>query len=145
MKKLLIAALVAVSVATSAFAADTKSTGSVVRESFNTTFRKATEVSWTSYSTFEKATFVLDNVQREAFYNFDGRLLGTSRTASFDELSAKAKASFSKQFEGYAVREAILFSEDDEDAYYISAENQKQTVVVKVTGDNISLFKKAKR
>lgn len=71
MKKLLIAALFAVTFMTSAFASETKVNATVL-SNFNADFKKASNVNWTMGEEFAKASFVLDNVK-------NGSLLFTYR------------------------------------------------------------------
>lgn len=142
MKKYLFAALIAVTMGTSAFAASPVKMYKVSGNSFNADFKNATNVSWTSGSEYVKATFLLDNVKMEAFYNMSGELIGTSKSISPDELTANAKRSFAKKFEGFVVKESIRFEGVDGAAYYISAENDKASIIVKINDNNsISVIK----
>ncbi len=145
MKKLLIAALFAVTCITSAFAAGTEVNASAL-SAFKSQFKKASDVNWTSGEGFSKATFVLNNEKMEAFYSPDGDMIGTSKAITLDELSVKAKRDFSKKFGSYTVKEAIRFEGAEEGAYYISAANEKETVIVKVDDANyVSVVKISKK
>lgn len=146
MKKLFFAALIAVTVASSAFAADTKKVNSVTTSNFKSEFKKASEVSWTSTEEFTKATFVLNNQKMEAFYDQNGEMIGTSKAVSLDELPVSAKRSIAKRLSGYTVKEAIEFQGTDELAYYISAENDKETAILKVSDNGtMSNYKTIKK
>ena len=68
----------------------------------------------------------------EAFYNVDGEISGTSKAITLEDLPVNAKRSFAKRFNGYTVKEIIHFDGTEETAYYISAENDKETVILKV-------------
>ena len=145
MKKLFITALIAVAVAAGAFAAPTK-VSSVILASFNAKFEKADHVSWVITNDYTKAAFTADNTKVEVFYNFDGNIIGTSRSISLSELPVNSKRSFAKQFTGYNVKEAIRFEGFDATVYYISGENEKESVILKVNQHNqVSLFKKTKK
>ncbi|HEX8357386.1 MAG TPA: hypothetical protein VF610_08250 [Segetibacter sp.] len=135
MKKLLFAALIAVTMGTSAFAASPAKLFSATETTFKADFKNATDVSWTAGADFAKATFVLNNVKMEAFYNNAGELIGTSKGITLEELPVGAKRSFAKKFAGYDVKEAIRFEGADEAAYYISAIGEKGSVIIKI-GDN---------
>ncbi len=141
MKKLIIAAIIAVSVAGSAFAAPTVSVNYNVLSSFKSAFKGAADVQWTVKEDFVKASFIINNERIEAFYNQDGEEIGTSKTITLDAMPVDAKRAFAKLYSNYTVKEAIYFVGVDENAYFISAENEKETVIIKVTENNhVSVF-----
>lgn len=145
MKKLFFAALFAIAVASSAFAGP----GNVnvrVLNNFNAAFKNATGTTWSAAGNYAKATFIHNNIRTEAFYNTEGELIGTSKGISMDEIPVKAKRTFAKKFDGYTVKEAILFEGADETAYFISADNDTGSVIVKVgENDQVSIFKNTKK
>jgi hypothetical protein len=144
MKKLLVTALLAVTVVTSAFSADTKVNRNIL-SSFKDEFKNVSEVTWSTAAEFTKASFVYDHVRTEAFFLPSGEIIGTSKAITFEELSAKAKKRFAKNFDGYVVTEAIRFDTPDEGACYLSAKNEKETVVVKVSDtDGLTIVKRTK-
>lgn len=132
MKKLFFSTLLAISLASSAFAAETKKVSSAATNTFAADFKKATEITWSVTDEYAKATFVLNNQKMEAFYNVNGEIIGTSTHAIIEDLPVHAKRSFAKKFNGYTVKEIIHFDGTEETAYYISAENDKETVILKV-------------
>ena len=67
MKKLFITALAAIAIGTSAFAGPS-SANVKINEHFMASFSKAKNVSWKSSDRFEKASFILNNEQVDAFY-----------------------------------------------------------------------------
>src|SRR3954463_14235886 len=118
MKKLFFLALLAVTVAGSAFAADTKKVNASVLSSFKSEFKQASNVSWKTGADYAKATFTIDNKQVEAFYNLEGDMIAKSENIGLEELPVNAKRSFAKYFNGYAVKQAIHFEGTNEEAYY---------------------------
>lgn len=141
MKKLIIAAIIAVSVAGSAFAAPTASVNYNVLSSFKSAFKGAADVQWTIKQDFVKASFIINNERIEAFYSQDGEEIGTSKVISLDAMPVDAKRAFAKLYSNYNVKEAIHFKAAEENAYYISAENEKETVIIKVGENNqVSVF-----
>lgn len=90
--------------------------------------------------------FIKDNTKMEVYYDYTGDVIGTSKSITLNELPVGAKRSFAKRFEGYTVKEAIRLDGVSEAAYYISGENEKETVILKVNQDNrILLFMKTKK
>ena len=146
MKKLIFAALFAVTISTSAFAGSPAKLFSVSETSFKADFKNATVVTWTAGADYTNASFVLNNVKMEAFYNNGGELIGTSRAITTDQLTVNAKRNFAKKFADYEVKEAIRFEGAEEAAYYISAVNEKESVVVKISDNNaITIIKKSQK
>ncbi len=146
MRKLFLAALLTVTVAASAFAKDINSKNVRAERRFSADFRDAEKVQWTLRSTFAKANFYLNGEKREAFYDLNGEMIGTSSNISLNKLPVAAKRIFAKKYDGYTVKEAIHFEGIEEAAYYISAENEKESVILKVTDSNtVSVFKKARK
>ena len=135
MKKLFISALLAITVAVSSFAAEGGNVSYAAHNNFSYQFKKASDVQWTSGENYTKATFVLDNVRTEALYSAEGEFIGTNQAITLEELPVNAKRAFAKKYEGYTVKEAIRFEGSKEKAYYISAEDGKGSVILKVEDD----------
>lgn len=143
MKKLLFAALLTASLATSAFAKETNNLNYRVEKNFSTDFNKATDVTWSVKQNFAKATFNINGEKMEAFYNLNGEMIGTSKNITFEQLPTDAKKSLAKLYNGYVVKQAIRFENNDETAYYVSVENETKSLVLKISNDRtISVFKK---
>jgi hypothetical protein len=152
MKKLFIIALLIIAVAGSAFASDTKKVNILIKNSFNADFGKAIDVAWTINEQYTKASFTMHKQQMEAFYNSNGDLIGTSKSIDLDELPVAAKRTLIKKYGefmalgGFSVKEAIRFDRIDDGAYFISLDNEKETVILKVgdTGD-VSIYNQAEK
>ena len=145
MKKLFITALLAIVVAAGVFAAPGKVSSSVLAN-FNAVFQNADNVSWLVTKDYTKVEFTSDNTKMEVFYNYNGDIIGASKSIDLDELPVNAKRPFAKLFAGYNVNEAICFEGFDEISYYISGENEKESVIVKVNDHNqVSVFKRTKK
>ncbi len=146
MKKLFFTALLAAAVAASAFAADADKVNFVAVNHFKTSFKHASDVSWTSANNYVKATFVLNNIRTEALYTPEGDFIGTNTAIILDILPVRAKRTFAKKFDGYTVKEAIRFEGNEEGAYFISAENEKEAVIIKVNDNGqVSIMKSTKK
>lgn len=145
MKRLFITALLAIAVVTVAFAAP-KKVSSAILANFNVEFKKASDVSWFITKDYTKASFTADNAKMEVYYDFNGDIIAASKSITLDELPVDAKRNFAKKFEGYDVKEAIRIEGFDEVAYYISGENEKESVILKVNNHNqASLFKRTRK
>jgi predicted DNA-binding protein len=145
MKKLLMAALLTVSVAASAFAKDVNKVSALAQGNFRSEFKKASDVSWSAAENYVKASFIYNNERMEAYYNTNGDKIGTVKAITIDELPLNAKRTFAKKYASYTVKEAIEFDGDESTDYYISAENDKESVVIKVGASGVSTFQKTKK
>ena len=130
MKNLIIATLLSVSLATTAFAAPIS--GNSATTNFKSDFKGATNVSWKTTADFVKATFVMNNERREAFYDLEGNIIATSKAVSFAELSENVKTVLSEKYGNYTIRELVQMEVTDTKAMYISLEYDKETLILKV-------------
>ncbi len=144
MKKLFLSALLMVALATSSFADVNKINGRILNN-FNSAFSEASNVQWTLKETFAKATFISDNEKMEAFYDLNGEMIGTSRAVTIEHMPTNVKREFAKKYADYVIKEMIRFDGMDETAFYISAENEKKSIIFKVSdAGTVSIFKTGK-
>jgi hypothetical protein len=149
MKKTIIAAIIAVSIATSAFADAGKSINEKAVSEFSSSFTKASNVAWTTTNDYFKATFTMDKEKVEAFYRLDGSFIGSSKAIAFDALPAKAVRIITQKypFPPYKLKECIAFTfADGETLYYASFEeaNNLRTVLEIDGWGGVGIFKKSK-
>ncbi len=145
MKKVLFSTLIVISLVSSAFAAPTKKVGSIIKNAFASNFRNAENVKWDETKDYYKASFVSNNVATEAYYDRKGDFIGSSHAITLDELPTAIKRSFAKKYGSYTVKEAIQFDAVEESAWYISAENEKQSVILKIANGNIEVYKSSNK
>lgn len=146
MKNLILSALLTVAVGTSAFATGESKISYLILNSFKNDFSDATNVVWTSKTGLAEATFIENARRINVFYNPNGTLFAVSKTINLEELPVAAKRAFAKKYEGYTVKEAIKYESADENSYFLSADNDKEDVIIKVADDErISVFRKTKK
>jgi hypothetical protein len=145
MKKLIIAALVVLTISTGAFAQDANQIDLKAVHNFESTFGGASKVEWTSTENFTKASFVQDEEKVEAFYNPDGDFIAATRQLKMEELPTVVKRAFTKKYSDYNVREAFKFSADAETDYFVAAENDKESIVLKVAQGSISVYSRTNK
>lgn len=144
MKKLIITAVLAVSVIGTAFANDIR-INSAAQQSFKRDFRNVSQVQWQTYGSHTLAIFTQGNELIKAYYNESGNLYGTSRTVNTSDLPVQVKRAFSRNYSTYTVKDAMKFEGLEETAYLLTAENEKETVVLKVVDGALSTYKKIKK
>lgn len=146
MKKLLITTVLFLSIAVTSFAGDAINVNSKAVRKFSFEFAEAKNVRWTSTENYTKASFTLNNVAMEAFYDFQGNFMGKTNKIDIAVLPISAKRLLAKRYADCRVKEAIVFESTDETAYYISVENETHSLILKVIeGGLVSLFKKTNR
>ena len=149
MKNLLLSTLLALIIG-SAFATGESKISYFVLNNFKNDFKNATNVTWTTKAELSKAAFTENSRKVEAFYGASGKLVAVSKTIDLNELPVEAKRVFAKKYEGYTVKEAVkyegTFHDKYELSYYLSAENDKESVIIKVDqNEQLSVYKKQKK
>ena len=143
MKNLFITTVLALSIAVSSIAADVSNVNYNAERNFFAEFGRAKNVNWTAKENYSKASFTLNQVAMEAFYDYQGNFIGTSRKIDIGDLPINGKRSVAKKYAAYTVKEVIKFEGAEETAYYLVAENEKQSLFLKVSVEGfVSVFKK---
>ncbi len=129
--KILFAA-VALFIAASAFATENENVSPKVRAAFETDFSKASKVKWEKTEDFYFASFLLNGRHINAAYDEEGRLVGTSRGISSEQMPLNVSLAIAEKFVGYQVSASALeLSYEGQTRYYVTVENEKQIVQLK--------------
>jgi hypothetical protein len=135
MKKLFIAAITALTLTTTAIAADgSKKVSATVMENFKRSYKDAGDIHWTVTAEFAKASFLMDGERVEAYYGTDGQFLAESKAVSTQDLPKAARRDLQKKYGSYTIKEVIQYVTFDKVEYYVSLENEKETKILKITG-----------
>ncbi len=146
MKKLILIALIAIGLSTTAFATDENKISITIRENFKEDFKGVNNVEWTLRPDFVKATFTEKGHVVDAFYNFKGYKIGTAHTVGLTDLPLSARKIIKNKYPDGKITEAIEFTGTDESAYYVTLEDKNATLVLKITDlSSVSLFKKTRK
>ncbi|MBL4676520.1 MAG: hypothetical protein JKY70_10005 [Mucilaginibacter sp.] len=115
---------------------------------FNADYFGAENVTWKVTSKFQKVTFTIDGVQKSAFYNQRGELIGTTQTVQYNALPVSAQKEISGKYQGYFAKEVIKLENDDNVdslVYFVDVANDNEEVLLKVVpGSGVSYFQKVK-
>ena len=138
-----------------------KLTGSAVntisKNSFYADFGDLPNVKWTKSIYFDEATFTKDGVEKTAFYDYDGKLVGTTEVKTLADVPAKGQKAIKSKYKDYTVGPVIFFDDnefnetdmllyglqfDDADNYFVELAKgpSKMMVRVNAAGD-VSFFK----
>jgi len=148
MKKFILAALIAVTITTTAFADANTNISTKVTDNFSLQFEAATNVQWTLSSTYIKASFMQFGEKLEAFYLPDGSLIGTSKQIALDKLPENAVRNITKKypFPPYKLKECIQFENaDGVVSYYVSLEEEgkSKTILEISAAGGVSTFQRS--
>ena len=137
------AALLAATLATTAFAGTTSVNQKAVRH-LNTEFKNASNITWKSGDTYEKATLVWNNQNLEVFYNNNGEFLGVGKNVTVDVMPLIAQRTIQEKYKDYTITSVAEFnSAEGEINYYASAMKNNKATILKVTvGGDVSVYQK---
>ena len=146
MKNLLLTGLLSVGIFASAFAIDESKISVIVRENFKEDFKGIENVEWSIKPNFVKASFTYKGEAMDAFYDFNGKKIGTSHHVTMNSLPLSARKKIANKYPNHRVTEAIEFNGQEEDSFYVSLENEKESLVIKINDQStVSLFKKSSK
>jgi opacity protein-like surface antigen len=147
MKKLFIAAITALTLTTTAIAADeSKKVSAAALENFKRTYKEAGDIKWTVTTQFTKASFLMDGERVEAYYGVDGNFLAESKAVSTQDLPKAARRDLEKKYSNYTIKEVIQYITFDKVEYYVSLDNGKETKILKISGTgDMQVYKVTKK
>jgi hypothetical protein len=138
MKKFLIASLILVSFATSAFASN--NAGSKARVHLDANYSAAKNVSWTITDDFEKASFTIGNEKNDVYYTVYGDFFASSKTMAFDKLPKSALDIITTEytFPDYQLTDCIEFTDaDNHKSFYVSFDINNETIVLSISTNGL--------
>lgn len=127
------------------------------KQSFTIDFGNIPVSQWKRTANFDEATFTKNGETKTAFYDADGKLVGTTSAKSFSDLPVKAQQYINKKYAGYTKAAVTLFDDNefsesdmilydqqfaDADNYFVELKKPTKTIIVmsNMNGD-ISFFK----
>ena len=147
MKRLFVILTIALSSLTlSSFAADKGDDVSPKAiKSFNSSFKNATEISWTVNENYYKANFALNGQYVSAFYDADGNMIALTRNISSLQLPIALQADLKKNYDSYWISDAMEVANNEGTSYYITLENADTQLILKSNTDSWSSFQKQRK
>lgn len=160
MKKAIIAAVLVSTLSVAAFAGNgdkvaDKKTGEekvsneVVNE-FNADFKGAKNAVWTVTSNCQKVTFTIDGAQKTAFYDLQGKYMGSTQNITIQDIPYYAQESIDGDYKGYTVGQVFKYESNGTGdqprvTYFVDLKKGNSELVIKVAnGDKPELFKTVK-
>lgn len=122
----------------------------VTKKQFESDFKDAKNVAWSITNLTQKASFTLNDHRMSAFYDLQGKYLGTTKQVDFNDMPFKTIREVSETYKGYSPISVIQIADrpqlseaDDTGSYVVSMTNSEKTIYVKVsTSGYVSLFDK---
>lgn len=146
MKRLLVTLTIAVSMLSfSSFASGEETVSAKALESFKTSFKSATEVTWSVSENFYKANFSLNGQYVSAYYDEQGKLMGLTRNISSLQLPIALQAELKKNYENYWITDLFEVANDDGTSYYITLETADTKIVLKSAGSDWTTYQKQRK
>ena len=123
-----------------------------VQQKFSSDFSAAQNITWTVNKNCQKADFLIDGVQKTAFYSLSGEFLGTTQTIGYIAIPAKSQKQIADNYKGYAADKVIVYQANEElktdiDAttYFVDLKSSNHELLVRVTDSgSVEFFKQIK-
>ncbi|GEO09413.1 hypothetical protein [Segetibacter aerophilus] len=81
-----------------------------------------------------------------SFFDINGKKIEESKKTNENQLPVPAKRTFAKMFDGYEIKQAVRSVGNDGECYFITAENDKESIIVKIDETlEVSVFTKSKK
>jgi hypothetical protein len=126
------------------------------KNSFNVDFGKVSNVKWLREGVFDEATFTKDGIVMKAFYDIEGKLVGTTQTKTFADVPANGQKEIKTRYKDYTIGPVIFFDDneanetdmvlygvqfEDEDNYFVELTKGAKKIVVQVNNEGTFFFK----
>jgi hypothetical protein len=136
MKRLLVTLTIALSLISFSSFANDEGVSPKAIESFNSSFKNATEVYWTISDNYFKASFLLNGQYVSAFYDTEGEMIALTRNISSLQLPIALQAELKKKYDNYWITDVLETATDDGTAYYVTLEDAENKVILKSTSNS---------
>ncbi len=128
----------------------------VAMANFKVDFPNVQGAQWSKADYFDQASFTKDGVPMMAYYDFDGKLVGTTSIKKFTDLPVSAQNRIKTEYKDYNIGKVLFFDDneenttdmymygnqfDDADVYFVELEKAGKITVIQVNPDgHIFLF-----
>jgi|SRR5215211_4329615 len=116
-----------------------------VLESFQSSFKNASEVDWTVNDNFYKASFSLNGQYVTAFYNGEAQLVALTRNISSAQLPLSLQTNLKKNHEDFWISDLFEVANEQGTTYYATLENANSRLVLKSSGAEWTTYQKQRK
>ena len=118
------------------------------KQAFYRDFGDRQDVAWTKSRFFDEATFGNNGTPTTAYYDFDGKLVGTTNMKTFADLPIDGQKQINKEYKDYTVKAVVFYDDnesndtdmvlygnqfDGEDNYFVELQKDNKTLIVQCT------------
>lgn len=129
--------------------------GDQAKLSFLTDFGNVPGVQWRRDNFFDEASFTQNGQKMTAFYDIEGKLVGTTSVKTFASLPDKAQKEINDKYKSYKTDAVIFYDDntsndtdmylygsqfDDEDNYFVEMSKGTSRIVLMVSPDGVVSF-----
>src|SRR5688572_5952530 len=120
MKRVFFILTVTLSMMTLSSAANGFDVAKPVLESFNSSFKNATEVAWTNIEGVYKVSFMMNEQYVSAFYDQEGNMMALTRSISSRNLPLTLQVALKKDYEAFWITDLHEISNEQGTFYLIT-------------------------
>jgi hypothetical protein len=143
MKRLVLAVITFLSFSFVTYANDVEISTTVL-QSFNKSFKNASEVKWTSIDQYYKADFIFNGQNVCAFYSNDGNLMAVTRHLLSTSLPVALQANLKTGYEEYWISDLFEISNEQGTSYFITLEKSDVKLILQsASGTEWSVYKRS--
>lgn len=129
---------------------------SVAKGNFSRDFTDAKNVKWERIDTFDKASFTTkDGKEMSAFYDIDGKLVGTTQYKTFADLPEKGQNAIKKDYQDYKIGPVLFYDDneynssdmilygvqfEDQDNYFVEMTKGTKKIVLQISPEGDIFF-----
>ncbi len=86
----------------------------VAKNNFVSQFGNIPNVKWERSANFDEAVFMKDGKEMKAFYDYEGKLVGTTTHVNFADIPASAQKEIKAKYKDYTIVPQVVFFDDNE-------------------------------
>jgi hypothetical protein len=132
----------------------------ISKNSFIVDFGNIPNVKWKRGETFDEATFKKNGKEMTAYFDIDGKLVGTTNKVTFAEVPANGREKIKTEYKDYKVGPVTFFADnkgnetdmilygmqfEDADNYFVELTKGTRKIVVQVSPEgNVTFFEELK-
>ena len=104
-----------------------------VQESFNKSFKNATDVKWSTVNSYYKADFTFNGQQVSAFFEREGALIAVTRHVLSTSLPVTLQADLKKDYENYWISDLFEVNDEEGTSYFVTLQKADVSLMLKAS------------
>jgi hypothetical protein len=119
----------------------------LAKNSFKEDFGNLPDVKWKRNGTFDEVLFAKNGKEMTAYYDIDGKLVGTTEVVDFSDIPAAGQKAIKEKYGDYSIGAVIFYDDneanltdmvmygvqfDDADSYFVELTKGARKIVIRV-------------